>query len=320
MAHQIDQSTGRAAMFSGNNITPWHQLGNVVEGRLHAKDAITQAGLDWDVDLAPVFATVGERHIEIPDHYATYRKDTDRVLGIVGAKYNPVQNVEMFDFLDAIVDSGEAHYETAGSLRNGANVWMLLAPDENEILLNGEKMRKYLLATTSHDGTASMRVKPVMERVVCANTLDFALSERANEFRARHTAGVQGKVAQAREALGISFAYFEEFERIATQLGDIDVELDEFHALVQDLVPIDAETEGRALTIRTNKRAGIQAAYRSDLVGAARGTGWGVVQAVNSYELWGTDGRADAENQARRLLTGTSAPLTDRAVKLLLNN
>jgi hypothetical protein len=39
---------------------------------------------------------------------------------------------------------------------------------------------------------------------------------------------------------------------------------------------------------------------------------------INTFELWGTDNRADAEKQAQRVVAGADAPLTQRAVNLLL--
>lgn len=327
MSHGI---TSKDQMFSGNHITPWHKLGNVVEGLLTAGDAIEAAGLGWEVELLPVFAKEtrspwfvgdgGSRHImhEIEDSFATFRKDTGDVLGVVGNKYTPVQNAELFDFLDTLVDSGEAHYETAGSLGGGRRVWMLLKPNENEITLNGEPMLKYLLATSSHDGSSAVRVKPVVVRVVCANTLEWALGENSAEFKARHTASVKGKVQQAREALNIGFKYFEEFERTAKILGETEVEIAQFRELLDELLPINGDdVSDQARSLRMNKRSGIARKYRG-LDDEVRNTAWGAVQAINTWELWGTEARADAEKQAARVFSNSSAPLTQQAVKLLL--
>ena len=53
-------------------------------------------------------------------------RDSDSVLGVVGDRYQVVQNKQCFDFLDTVVDDSEATFETAGSLNEGRIVWMLL--------------------------------------------------------------------------------------------------------------------------------------------------------------------------------------------------
>lgn len=40
MAHELSIQNGRAEMFSGRNITPWHRLGTVVDGLLTSSEAL----------------------------------------------------------------------------------------------------------------------------------------------------------------------------------------------------------------------------------------------------------------------------------------
>jgi hypothetical protein len=69
--------------------------------------------------------------LAVPDFYATVRTNpiTGRldVLGVVGSKYQPVQNEASCDLLDALVDqSGGAHFETAGALRGGRETFVTM--------------------------------------------------------------------------------------------------------------------------------------------------------------------------------------------------
>lgn len=304
----------------GSGQDAWHGLGTVVEGRLTAAEALHEAKLDWTVKLAPSFALIDGEHVEVPERFHTYRSDVNLVLGTVGNRYVPVQNEELFSFLDAIVDSGEAHYETAGSLFNGRVVWLLLRPDENELTIGGDPFRKYLLASTSHDGSAATRVKPVITRVVCANTKAAADREHSATFSARHTSGATQKVAQAREALDIGFTYFAEFEEEVKRLQAVDIELAKFDEIVKELVPLSDDTpDGRQRTVREKARAGIRHNYlQTEEVGDFQGTGWGVVQAVNGWELWGQTVRGDRfERQASNAVRGHE-PLTAKARELVL--
>ncbi|WP_457147501.1 DUF932 domain-containing protein [Mycobacterium sp. URHB0021] len=51
------------------------------------------------------------------------------VLGVVGARYDPVQNEESCALLDSLVDEGRAHYETAGAPRGGETFVTMRLPE-----------------------------------------------------------------------------------------------------------------------------------------------------------------------------------------------
>ena len=103
-------------MFSAREI-PWHKIGEVTEGALSSQEAIVKAGLDWTVSTRPI-ATFQEGNntdvsslIDVEDFWATVRDTDDSVLGVVGNRYTPIQNLECFDFLDTVMDDSTAKYE-----------------------------------------------------------------------------------------------------------------------------------------------------------------------------------------------------------------
>jgi hypothetical protein len=132
MSHEIDQTTGSAAVFVAGS-PPWHGLGRNVAEAIVSQQAIELAGLDWLVDQWPVSAHApdGWGTVVAGDFVANVRVDTKAVLGVVTKKYRPFQNADAFKFADAIVVQGMAKYESAGALRGGKRVWMLLKlPDQ----------------------------------------------------------------------------------------------------------------------------------------------------------------------------------------------
>ena len=69
MAHEVE-----TMMYVGE--VPWHKLGKAIpEGKtLNIQEAITAAGLDWEVGMKQLFAAhEGEEHRLVQDHMATYR-------------------------------------------------------------------------------------------------------------------------------------------------------------------------------------------------------------------------------------------------------
>src|SRR3990172_7974897 len=119
MAHEIDQTTGRAAVFVTGEAA-WHRLGVNVSEAQTSDAAIELAGLDWQVEAKSLAAAIGNGEWSpVLDRVANVRSDTNAVLGIVGRTYRVFQNREAFDFMDALVGEKLAMFETAGSLKGG---------------------------------------------------------------------------------------------------------------------------------------------------------------------------------------------------------
>lgn len=193
-------------MFSGNGVTPWHGIGEIVKGTLSSEEAIKVAKLDWDVIPKPIFDEFGR---EIPGYKVNQRSSDNKNLGIVTNKYKIVQNKEAFAFTDALLGEG-VQYESAGSLASGKRVW-LLARMENTTIAE-ENIDPYLVFTNSHDGTGAVRVAITPVRVVCQNTLNLALQNASRHWSCAHKGDIQGKLEEARFTLQNAEAYMEALE------------------------------------------------------------------------------------------------------------
>ena len=139
-------------MFSAREV-PWHGIGTVVPDALTAEEAIRESGLDWEVTKEPFFVkdSSGEYHLA-PRFYATVRSTDGRILGSVKEDYTVFQNRDAFSFADNLVDSGEAKYETAGSLFHGAWVWLTMKMPKQVLIAGDDPVDMYLLLNSSHDG------------------------------------------------------------------------------------------------------------------------------------------------------------------------
>src|SRR4051812_32315511 len=114
MAHNINRNklTGKDSFFSVKE-KAWHGLGQIVQDYPTSVEAIKFAGLDYEVIKENIYTTSfnsdGQRMDStnrITTHFATMRKDTGDVLGVVGSKYEVVQNVTAFTFFDSLVNDG----------------------------------------------------------------------------------------------------------------------------------------------------------------------------------------------------------------------
>jgi len=187
---------------------PWHGLGTRVTEAPDSKTALVVAGLDWKVLQKKIYTP---DRMPIPGYKANVRDVDRKVLGVVTDRYKIVQNEEAFSFTDALLGEG-VRYETAGSLQEGRRVWML-AKLPNEYIITGERISPYLVFSNSHDGSGAIKVAMTPIRVVCQNTLNFALSQAKRSWSAVHTGNIGNKLEEAKETLCLAEQYMDSLGR-----------------------------------------------------------------------------------------------------------
>ena len=294
---------------------PWHGLGRIIESAPTSEDAIRLAGLDWRVENKEIFLADGTK---IPDAFANVRSSDNKPLGIVGTRYQIVQNADAFAFTDALLGEG-VKYETAGSLCGGKVVWMLAKlPNKYEIL--GDEVTPYVVFTNTHDGSGAVKVAMVSTRVVCMNTLNVALKSAKRTWTARHTGNINNKLDEALETLKLADKYmvalnntFEDLYKIKT--SDLQV-----IQLVNNIIPITQEM--------TNRQASNAEAIRNDIIARYRfapdlrdreKTGARLIQAVADTASHMEPFRQTknyAENKFKATIDGND--LLDKAIGIVL--
>lgn len=212
MAHGFKTTGGNVAFaYNEKNGKPWHRLGKAVPGAMTVKEAFEKGGVDFEVEKQPFKTTSG---IDCPEWMVTVRKDTKKPLGVVGKNYEVVQNRDVFKFFDIALsekvegEDGPAIIDTVGALGEGERVFMMAGlPGEIEIA-NDDLVERYLLLTTSHDGSYSIKILFTPIRVVCANTLHAAMTGAKSVVSIRHTKNVEASLEQAHRMLAESHKYW----------------------------------------------------------------------------------------------------------------
>jgi len=260
---------------ANERFVPWHGLGTPVEDAPTSKDAIIMAGLDWNVESRKIFDVNGN---EIPGYIANTRDKDNSVLGIVSDKYKIVQNSEAFEFTDSLLNEGIT-YETAGSLKDGKTIWLLAKMPEQKIL--GDKFDPYICFMNTHDGTGAIRVCMTPVRVVCNNTLNFALSTAKRMWSAKHMGNIQMKLEEARETLGLANKYMLALENEADRLANIKVSDDKLNEILDLMFPIDyVKDTPRKITSIQELKSGLLKCYEAPDIKQFRGTAWGIMNAA----------------------------------------
>ena len=297
------------SMFSVREV-PWHGLGTIIQEAPDSEAALKLAGLDWSVKQVPVLYE-GQK----TGYHFNVRESDNRVLGVVGSRYKPVQNAEAFAFTDELV-GGDVRYETAGSLADGKRVWMLAKMPDTRVL--DDVVEPYLCLTNGHDGFSSLKVCMTPVRVVCQNTLNMALNRAKRTWTVRHSGNINAKMEEAQQTLGLAQNYMENFAEEAEELYSIKVSPAQFKKLSNTLFPITDEMSRRKEEAQYLLQCQLKEAWDMDDLGNIKGTGWGFMNAVSDMSTHRPPARKTANYQENMFIYTIDAPaLLDQALKMV---
>ncbi|MHA4820139.1 DUF932 domain-containing protein [Streptomyces aculeolatus] len=295
MAHNIERFTDGRAGFISARKDAWHRLGTVTTDTFTAAEAMDKARLGgWNVRTAPLSTTTdspdGPVTVPVLGSYATVRTHPEtgvpEPLGVVGPGYMPVQNETHCDLLDALVGESGAHFETAGSLHGGRQVFVTLKLPRTMKFQGRDHLDLYVAALNSHDGSSAFRLIVTPVRIVCANTQAAALSTARASFSIRHTSGAQGRILAAREALDLTWQYADAFEEEASAMIEAELDREEFDNIIGRLYP---EPKGPKVTEQMKRTHSRKLSALGDLFANSptlqglHGTRWAGYQAVTEY-------------------------------------
>jgi phage/plasmid-like protein (TIGR03299 family) len=312
--------------------------GVIVPKDASPREAFKLAGADFRVAQTPIFFGTPDSILdrtmdEAPDHCAIARCDNGHLLGIMGRGYTPVQNeslIQLFEYLREDVE-----IDNIVSIRDGRKVFVTASCDIEGEVTEGDRIRRYIHAFNSFDGSSAFGVFFSDVRLVCANQLRFLC----------------GKGAQAakREGAGLVMRHTKSVEMFAKSLPAlINLEQQKFSRDLEALKPLTtlplsteaakhilettySDVLARPITDKDTKQkrerklsdlpqiATIRSHYSGRTgFGIETGTVWGMFQAITQFEthdagrlkndverartrlesLWGGDG-ADRIAKAR---------------------
>lgn len=310
MAHHF-----QSGLFFGQNA--WHGLGVTLDEnsplRYDIDGSMDTSGLNWTVETAPLYIAGNNL---VTGHKAVVRTDTRQVLGVVGAKYRPLQNRDQFNWFHPFLQSREAQFETCGALKGGSLVWVLAKINRPDAEIgNGDTIKKYLLLTSSHDGSKATSVGFCPIRVVCWNTLSAGLASKDSTLlKVRHTAKQHDALATIRDTINLVDQTFEATAAQYRKMAACKVDADDLRKYVKLVLEVeDKDSDIHAITAKRIDRI---IALCTEGEGNDGKTAWSAYNGVTHYVTHEAGKTADTRLRANWY--GAGKVLTDRAFKLAL--
>ena len=232
MAHEVETMA-----YAGE--LPWHGLGTEVSNDLTPIQMMQKAGVDWEVEQQKI---VTESGIEINDKVALVRTSDNTLLDVTGKDWKPVQNEEAFTFFSEFVAAGDMEMHTAGSLKEGRNVWALAKVKESFDVFGEDRVDSYLLFSNPHQYGKAVDVRFTPIRVVCHNTLTFSLQNASkNSVKVGHRTAFDADTVK--ETLGLASEKFAKYKEMAQFLGSRKITAESLIQYYNEVFPTTSRKE-----------------------------------------------------------------------------
>lgn len=301
--HNIEENSDGTARFAyANHQSPWHRLGKQMVG-LQTVDAMLEAAqADYTVLLTKVAAVDDEgnviydihgKPVLISDSRATVRDNGDGTynsLATVGTRYEVRQNREVLERAMAVVGAskGEAIIDTCGVLKGGSRFFSTI--DLGTLVIDpmgvNDRIARYLVVSTGHDGVWPIRYANTDIRAVCQNTVIMGLRDAERVFTARHTRNVDTAIQDAQEALRISTEWGKQFSSMAEKMLSIPVPQSsgKLDTIINAVFPAQSEETDRQRANRMKINALVRGLYGNEKNAKNYGyNGWSAYNSIVEY-------------------------------------
>lgn len=241
MAHEIEFRNGKASM-AWVGQTPWHGLGVKVDSDLTPNEMLKAANLDWKVKKLPLMCfdeeqSIDKQLIRIPQNFALVRDVDQQPMGVISSGWEPNQNEDAFEFFHDFVKEGHMEMHTAGSLKNGKMVWALAKVKESFAVCKGkDRVDSYLLFSNPHEYGKSIDIRFTPIRVVCNNTLTFALQGNTDTMvRLNHRKKFDAEMVK--QTMGLAHKKLTGYQKIAEILTKARYTEDSVKKFLNEVLP-----------------------------------------------------------------------------------
>lgn len=262
--------------------------GTIFDGDVTTAQMLSLAGLaDWRVRLRPV--ETDARHTT--ETYEVIRDNPndgglDR-LGFSGERYHEIQNEDAFGMFDGL----DPVWEAAGSFKGGTIVYGQATTDKTIVLDPGgaaDVIKPNIVVSTGHGGVGALRIGRTAMRLDCYNQFNLMFGNLQHAVSIKHTKSAHDRMKAIKLVWKQNNLYYDTLAAEANALYAAAATDKQFWAIVDQFMGDrpDLNTKG-AQTKYDNKRETFAGAWKGEPNAKAKGTAWGVFNALIEANQWG---------------------------------
>ena len=217
------------------------------------EDVLDVTQMNWMAESQDMITVAG---VPVNSHKALVRNDNNAVIGVVGNRYQPVQNNEAFAFMDILVQQNKASYESLYVVGGGSKV-IIQAKINNEFeVKEHDVISSYITMINSFDGSTPFKIYFTPIRLWCLNQLVCSFRKAISSITIRHTENRMEKIDLALQVLGKADNYFEYFQQRAKKFTEIMVDKKMVEEFLNSVIGPEKSTRS------TNNRSEVLEAFR----------------------------------------------------------
>lgn len=291
-------------------------------------DAVRSAGLDYMVRLIDNEA-VDNSDPACPARYpmkgffTTIRQDKDGTvtpLSVVKSRYAIADNINAFDFAQALVDDFGANVVAAAAFGDplGAKAYLVVKAPRT-MTVGHDPYDIYMVIMNSHDGSCGLSCSVVAVRRRDGVEVSFDLGRASQKWTIRHSGDIYSKYREAEKTMRMVDRWIDTYEGMSQKMLLTRITPDQIALFVKQFLP-DRGTGEKSQKTWAERRTQLHTLCRESY---GHGFGAGTVLAVfNATCLYidhhaATRGGSPDVIRARRALEGRNVLAKRRAWRLL---
>lgn len=274
---------------------PWQGLGIDVNGTMKLDEVLSVADLNFTVAKRPIQVCGGKK---IEGIVANVRTDTNEVIGVVGNRYEIVQNTEAFNFLDDMV-SGGMEFVSANMSTQNSKAWIL--GRLNPINIMGDEIVPHVFFSNNFDGKSGIKLSVCMLRTWCQNGMSYLVPSAKFSWTIRHTKTAFDKIRIAQD----NFRRIENYAGAFSETMEIlqQKALPSIGEFAEFLYPLPEEASKRQfLNIETQRELLMDIYSSKEDIKPFQNTAYGAFMALTDVMTHASPMRASEKFEERRFL------------------
>ena len=148
-----------------------------------AEEALNHFNMGWIAEQHQLLTQSG---IVVDTHKAIVRNDTNKVIGVVGKDYVPIQNSDAFGMFDVLIKKYNAKWTNVQSINNGSSIYLQIKIGTGEVR-KGDIVENRITIFNAFNGTSSFKIFSTPYRLVCLNGMKAAVRSAEVKAHIRHT-------------------------------------------------------------------------------------------------------------------------------------
>lgn len=258
-------------------LASWTGIGSTINEKT-VDTALTKAKLNYTVQKETLWLADKTKVDDMMANTYLDEKGHKHILGVVGEKYEIVQNRDGFAFVDYI---SEGLKFVKGGMTHTGMVYLIAELPSVDIL--GDQFNPYVIFRNSFNGKYQLSAAITPLRVVCQNQFNFAFNHVANTINIRHSARVGERMEDAKEVLRGVAIYMGKLNEVAKQFSKVKLTQSETELAINMLFPTpDNADEMKKVVLAHQKKAFAQMLNADDNQNH-KNNAWGLVNAYTDF-------------------------------------